>query len=364
MAPNTEILVVGMGAVGTMAAYALQASGKANVTAVLRSNYDIVEQKGFIIDSIDHGKIMNWRPHRTLRSVPNIEDNSHSYQLYHHRYDFIVLTTKNTPDVGPNLAELIAPAVTTGHTCIVLMQNGLNIEKPFQERFPHNELLSSVQLIGAEEASPGYIVHSEPDISYVGCFNSSFQDPQKGNLHLQEPIDTANLTTFLNLYNSTGKANARPDDNVRKTRWRKLIYNASYNSVSAITGLDVTRMRIHDHVIDNLVKPIMHEIMAIAAADGILLAEPPQTPDQLIHHFITIDKLSSCFMPSMGQDAAKNNYLEFENIVGEPLRVAQRLGVDCPTLNVVYGILKGMQARIREKRGDVKVSVEMAGRYK
>lgn len=61
--PKSRILVVGMGGVGTMAAYALEIGGRAEVTAVLRSNFNIVKEKGFEIDSIEHGHdIKAWRP--------------------------------------------------------------------------------------------------------------------------------------------------------------------------------------------------------------------------------------------------------------------------------------------------------------
>lgn len=46
----------------------------------------------------------------------------------------------------------------------------------------------------------------------------------------------------------------------------------------------------------------------------------------------------------------KGNYTEFENIVGEPLRVGTALGVSMPTLHVVYHILKAFQWRLKEKR--------------
>jgi ketopantoate reductase len=60
---KASILVIGMGGVGTMAAYALETGGGANVTAVLRSNYGAVEAHGFDIDSIDYGHdIKGFRP--------------------------------------------------------------------------------------------------------------------------------------------------------------------------------------------------------------------------------------------------------------------------------------------------------------
>lgn len=45
-----------------MAAYNLEVGGKATVTAVLRSNFAAVQNDGFSIDSIDHGKVDGWRP--------------------------------------------------------------------------------------------------------------------------------------------------------------------------------------------------------------------------------------------------------------------------------------------------------------
>lgn len=60
---KARVLIVGMGGVGTMAAYALEAGSLANVTAVLRSDYSIVKERGFEIDSIEWGRdIKGWRP--------------------------------------------------------------------------------------------------------------------------------------------------------------------------------------------------------------------------------------------------------------------------------------------------------------
>lgn len=60
---KARVLVVGMGGVGRMGAYALEIGGKAQVTAVLRSNYGVVKERGFNIDSCEHGRdITGWRP--------------------------------------------------------------------------------------------------------------------------------------------------------------------------------------------------------------------------------------------------------------------------------------------------------------
>lgn len=65
MVPSS-ILIVGGGGVGTIVALNLTAGDKAVVTLVLRSNYTMVQTTGFKIDSVDHGHLEPWRPHRGM----------------------------------------------------------------------------------------------------------------------------------------------------------------------------------------------------------------------------------------------------------------------------------------------------------
>lgn len=57
-----NFLLIGAGGVGTIAALNLERGSHANVTVVLRSNYQKVVDDGFEIDSVDHGKLSGWRP--------------------------------------------------------------------------------------------------------------------------------------------------------------------------------------------------------------------------------------------------------------------------------------------------------------
>jgi len=62
MTSKANVLLVGSGGVGTMAAYNMEFGGLAAVTAVLRSNYDAAVKNGFSIDSVDFGKVDGWKP--------------------------------------------------------------------------------------------------------------------------------------------------------------------------------------------------------------------------------------------------------------------------------------------------------------
>lgn len=57
-----NVLIIGGGAVGAIAALNLEAGGLAKVTIVLRSNYNVVKEQGYYIKSCDHGVLKGWRP--------------------------------------------------------------------------------------------------------------------------------------------------------------------------------------------------------------------------------------------------------------------------------------------------------------
>ncbi|KAI1342561.1 putative 2-dehydropantoate 2-reductase [Xylariaceae sp. FL0016] len=330
---KAKVLIVGTGGVGTMAAYALETGGKAEVTAVMRSNYAAVKEHGIDIDSIEHGHdIKGWRPTTITQAVPDVSQPGAA------PFDFVLVTTKNVPDVSPTVSDIIAPAITPGRTAIVLSQNGLNIEKPVIARFPSNPVLSSISYIGATLKPNGAVLHDDTDAQKIGPFPGSCPD------NTAAADDAAKR--YVALYNPHGTLGVVYDADVTTVRWRKLLYNASYNSVAAILHMDTPRIRMSRHVVDDLIRPIMREVMAAAAACGVATL-PPDLPEAVIR----ADPTDTAFKPSMAQDADKGNLMEIENIVGEPLREGEARGVPMPTLRTVYGMLKGLQLLAKERRG-------------
>lgn len=89
----------------------------------------------------------------------------------------------------------------------------------------------------------------------------------------------------------------------------------------------------------------MLEIVAAARSQGVELL--PDVPDILIR----CDPTDTEFKPSMCQDIERGNFIEFENIVGEPLREGEAKGVPMPTLKTMYGLLKALQLKTKESKG-------------
>ncbi|KAH7410013.1 2-dehydropantoate 2-reductase-like protein [Phaeosphaeria sp. MPI-PUGE-AT-0046c] len=331
------VLVIGGGAVGAVAALNLDAGGLAEVTIVLRSNYKAVTESGFDFESCDHGAVKSWKPTVVRNTIPDIVEEGLP------PYDYILLATKNIPDVPPAASDLVAPALLKDntHTTLVLVQNGLNIQKPFLNSHPNTPVLSGVSLIGSAELSPGQIVQDEPDRLLIGAFSHPTIPASDLNARAQD---------FVAIYSAAGKTQCTLSPNVLHDRWRKLVYNACLNPICAITGLDTGRIRLADGAVEGLVKPAMREIVAAAkAAAGVELG------DEVVQGMIEMDPLESYLKPSMQQDLDKGNFIEFENLLGEPLREGKRAGVAMPMLEVLYQLAKAVQWRNAEKRGMIEV---------
>ncbi|KAK5678541.1 hypothetical protein LTS10_008985 [Elasticomyces elasticus] len=329
---KANVLLVGGGSVGAIAALNLECGGLAAVTIVCRSNYSVVSKNGYSIKSCDHGAIDSFQPTKVVNSVPNASDGP--------EFDYIVCVTKNVADVPPLLSELIRPAVVPGKTVIVLIQNGLNIEKPLIAEYPHNVVLSGVSMIGANEPSAGHVDQDFPDTLFVGAFD---------NPNLPADVQKDAAEDFVHRYSAGGKTECSLDTNVGWTRWRKLVYNACLNSICAITGLDTGRLRLADGAVAGIVRPAMLEIVAAAKAAGHDL------PATVVDDMIEMDPLDMYLPPSMLSDTRKGNYIEYENILGQPLAEGEKLGVPMPTLKVLYHLCQAIQWKNKELRGLVTI---------
>nr|POF25867.1 uncharacterized protein CFP56_74952 [Quercus suber] len=158
-----------------------------------------------------------------LLSMPNVIDE------HMQPFEFIICTTKNIPDLSPKLVDVISPAVTPRFSTIVLLQNGLNIEKPVHAAFPDNVILSGVSFCRSHQVDVGQIVHDHHDELYVGAFRSPLLDPT---------FEDERAQTFCEIYPAGGKCTAEFKSDVGWTRWRKLLFNACLNPLCAVLDLD------------------------------------------------------------------------------------------------------------------------------
>ncbi|OVF07415.1 putative 2-dehydropantoate 2-reductase [Clavispora lusitaniae] len=322
-----NILVFGSGGVGSIAAYALDLAEDTSVTTIIRSDYDQVTKNGYKITSVDYGTIEAYKPSNVVKSIDEAKA--------HGPFDYVVISTKNTPDITKT-EELVEPTISEGKTVILLMQNGIGIEESFLTKYPNNIVLSGVSMISSTNYD-GVIDHVGHDFLKVGYFENP-------NIPIEKQKQAA--LQFVSLYHN-GKNECVYDEDVKYTRWRKLVYNATLNSICTLTNVDVGRLQLFGGV-DSLVRSAMKEVLAIAKSDGVEL-------DESIIDFMIHSDDGVYYAPSMLVDLRKGNYIELEVISGNPVKIAQKNGVEAPTLTLIYNLLKVIQMRIKEAKGAISV---------
>jgi 2-dehydropantoate 2-reductase len=130
-------------------------------------------------------------------------------------------------------------------------------------------------------------------------------------------------------------------DDLRPAQWSKLIFNATVNTVAAVTGL---RHDPHFAALGEpsdlgfLVRNLMDEGKAVATAAGVTLDEDPWEMNVLA------TQRGHRHAPSMLEDVHAGRLTEVDMITGSLVREAHRLGVPVPLHEAMYSLIKGKEA--------------------
>jgi 2-dehydropantoate 2-reductase len=212
-------------------------------------------------------------------------------------------------------------------------------------RFPEATIMTVLNGLGAEQAvrSAG----AWPIISGVTFMSGT----RHSDTHVEYVLDTE---TWLGPYEDTPfelvqeaaaliassglHVEALPD--LLPAQWSKLIFNATVNSVAALTDLPhdwhfAARERPTD--LGYLVHDLIEEGKAIAAAAGIELHDDPWEMNVLA------TQRGSAHYPSMLEDVQARRRTEVDLITGALVREAERHGVDAPLHTALCRLIKAKE---------------------
>ncbi|KAJ5664004.1 2-dehydropantoate 2-reductase [Penicillium longicatenatum] len=328
--PRYRICLIGSGGVGTIASLVLTKSGLAHVTCVLRSSYAHISQHGWDIDSIDHGKLSGWKPHRVVHSADEAATDTNKRPV---KYDYVVVCTKQLPGLNP-IPAMISHIVTPEESTIVMIQNGMGIEEDVIQAWPGNAVMSSVSHIGSSMKSPNIVVQIGKDVSKMGP-------------HLHAGIDDAisieRSKEFVNMYNMGGASVCEWADDIQVARWEKLLWNGTFNTLCALMRMDVGELQ-RSKGRETILVPMMWEIWNIAKGAGHLMPES-------IVEWMAYRLPDDCnYRPSMLLDLENRRPMELDVILGNPLRKALDLGVETPCMSMVHKLLKLEEWKISQSK--------------
>ncbi len=212
-------------------------------------------------------------------------------------------------------------------------------------RFPDATLMTTLNGLGAED-----VVRAHGDWPLVSAV-TFMSGTKHSDTEVEYILDTA---TWMGPYEETPlvdveeigdlvrraglKVDVLPD--LRPAQWSKLIFNATVNSVAALTGLPHDphfAAEDADTDLGHLVHDLVDEGKAVAAAAGVELYEDPWEMNVLA------TRRGSAHYPSMLEDVEAHRATEIDLITGSLVREAERHGVPAPLHTALYRLVKAKE---------------------
>ncbi len=215
---------------------------------------------------------------------------------------------------------------------VMTVQNGLGCED-IVARFGDWPILSAVTFMSGNRHSDDHVEYELDTATWIGPW------AKRGATYAQAQQVAA-------LIEASGlKARAFPD--LLPAQWSKLIFNATVNSIAAVTDLPhvkafAQRGQIAD--LGEVVHAMMNEGKRVAAAKGIELFEDPwQMNCEAVRQGQTGHE-DYAHAPSMLEDVRARRPTEIDWITGAIVRAALEADVRVPISETMYRLVKAREA--------------------
>ena len=233
--------------------------------------------------------------------------------------DLAIIATKAT-----QVEESIAPvAHRFDFGSVISAQNGLGSEEIIAEH-TRGQVIRGTTFMSGTRHSDTHVQYELDTATWIGPF-----EPRHTPYSLVK--EAADLIVAAGL-------RAEPLQDARPAQWSKLIFNASVNGVSALTGLphsphfaDESDLSSLGHVLHELIE----EGKRVAAAAGVELHEDPWAMNKI--------GAMTNHPTSMLYDVRHQLPTEVDFLSGAIAREAQRTGVPAPLHTAVYRLIKGKE---------------------
>lgn len=184
------------------------------ITAICRSNYDVVKHHPILVSSQLWGN-GQFRPDEVLRSCEDLGDR---------KFDYVICSNKACTKDTSYIQKELYPAIPE-RTTLVSAQNGVDVEAPLHAAFLNHTILSAICYISCIQPTPGVVQqvsNIRPHAFHVGVYKDDENDDNQEVLQQFVSLDSR----------------FRSIQDVQVERWTKQVFNGAWNPVCAISGLD------------------------------------------------------------------------------------------------------------------------------
>ncbi|MEA2707793.1 MAG: 2-dehydropantoate 2-reductase [Phycisphaerales bacterium] len=307
-----SIAIIGAGALGGYYGGRLAHHGF-NVHMLLRSDYDHVREHGLSVRSVSGDFRLppdRFRVYNDPTTMP--------------KADLVIVTLKSTEN--HEFHRLITPLLHD-KTAILTLQNGLGNEDDLARLFGPQRVLGGIAFVCINRVAPGELRHTEAGFIRLGEFAGDVGRSERAE-RIVEMFNRSNVKAHVT------------DGPLRAARWAKLVWNIPFNGLGALLDATTDQLLASEEGTD-LVRAIMMETIAAAAADGVAL--PPGMPDQLI----ATTREMGAYRTSTQIDRQTGKAMEIDAIFGRPLAIAKRGNLAVPLLQFLHVSLSHVNRSIK-----------------
>ncbi len=226
----------------------------------------------------------------------------------------VCVKTHQTHEILDDLATLVGE-----HTVLVSLQNGVESDELLAARFGAHRVVAAAVYVGATIDEPGIVSHVAPARIAIGA---------------RSGFDRDRLPAILDALAAAGQRVSISDD-IQHERWRKLIWNASFNTVSAVTGRSPAALLALPDTRE-LLRAIMREVVSVARAQGVALR------DEDVDEHIAWTERAAGIRTSTMVDRERGKAMESDALIGVVIRRGQAVGIPTPRCEVIHALLRSL----------------------
>ncbi len=298
-----KIAVLGAGAVGGFFGAKLATLGH-NVTFIARGQHlAVIQQKGLLIKSSETEILVKAVATNNPETIGVV------------KLLMLAIKAHQVKAALGSIAPLVGP-----DTMILTLQNGIETEERVIEVFGIERVIAGVAYIASELMAPGVILLEGLGRIHLGELDGTMTD---------------RVSSLANTLTEAGiPSKALPD--MIDGKWRKLLWNAAFNPVTALTGKSVGDAIQNTETVLTL-RAAMNEVRAVAAAEGHDI--DPGLVDHAIDRTVNFSESRT----SMLQDLSKGKTTEIDDLVGVIIKKAKKHNIPVPVCTTLYALVKAKE---------------------
>lgn len=301
-----SVCVVGAGAVGGFFGAMLARAGN-SVTLIGRPGHvQAIERNGLRLDMA--GRVESVRVAASAE-LSAVRDSALA---------LFCVKSSDTDAVARELAPHLAD-----DALVLSLQNGVENAATIV-RHVRQTVVPAVVYVAAAMPEPGLVRHFGRGDLTIG--------PLDGNTTM-----TRRLQAVVELF-ASAQVPVRISNDVIAELWMKLLVNCAYNAISAVAQAPYGQL-VALPEIGELQRAVVHEVVAVAAADGVALSL-----ESALQATESIAVTMSDQQSSTAQDVARRKPTEIDHLNGFVTRRGRELGIATPMNQALHALVKLIEA--------------------